>query len=251
MLDLNGKTAIVTGSSRGIGRAIAELFARCGANVVVSSRTMEACTPVVESIAAQGGEAMAIPCHIGHKQELQALVEKTIAAYGQIDMLICNAAINPVYGPMSETSDEVFDKIMGTNVRSTLNLCNMVLPIMAAQGGGTVVIMSSIAGMRGNISIGAYGISKAAEAALARNLAVEWGPDNIRINALAPGLVKTDFARALWEDPVRLERAENRTPLRRIGTPEDIAGTALFLATELSSYITGQTIVADGGETIT
>jgi len=251
MLDLNGKTAIVTGSSRGIGRAIAELFARCGANVVVSSRTMEACTPVVESIAAQGGETMAIPCHIGHKQELQALVEKTIAAYGQIDMLICNAAINPVYGPMSETSDEVFDKIMGTNVRSTLNLCNMVLPIMAAQGGGTVVIMSSIAGMRGNISIGAYGISKAAEAALARNLAVEWGPDNIRINALAPGLVKTDFARALWEDPVRLERAENRTPLRRIGTPEDIAGTALFLATELSSYITGQTIVADGGETIT
>ncbi|OUS19978.1 short-chain dehydrogenase [Rhodobacterales bacterium 59_46_T64] len=251
MLDLNGKTAIVTGSSRGIGRAIAELFARCGANVVVSSRTMEACTPVVESIAAQGGEAMAIPCHIGHKQELQALVEKTIAAYGQIDMLICNAAINPVYGPMSETSDEVFDKIMGTNVRSTLNLCNMVLPIMAAQGGGTVVIMSSIAGMRGNISIGAYGISKAAEAALARNLAIEWGPDNIRINALAPGLVKTDFARALWEDPVRLERAENRTPLRRIGTPEDIAGTALFLATELSSYITGQTIVADGGETIT
>lgn len=251
MLDLNGKTAIVTGSSRGIGRAIAELFARCGANVVVSSRTMEACTPVVESIAAQGGEAMAIPCHIGHKQELQALVEKTIAAYGQIDMLICNAAINPVYGPMSETSDEVFDKIMGTNVRSTLNLCNMVLPIMAAQGGGTVVIMSSIAGMRGNTSIGAYGISKAAEAALARNLAVEWGPDNIRINALAPGLVKTDFARALWEDPVRLERAENRTPLRRIGTPEDIAGTALFLATELSSYITGQTIVADGGETIT
>lgn len=251
MLDLNGKTAIVTGSSRGIGRAIAELFAHCGANVVVSSRTMEACTPVVESIAAQGGEAMAIPCHIGHKQELQALVEKTIAAYGQIDMLICNAAINPVYGPMSETSDEVFDKIMGTNVRSTLNLCNMVLPIMAAQGGGTVVIMSSIAGMRGNTSIGAYGISKAAEAALARNLAVEWGPDNIRINALAPGLVKTDFARALWEDPVRLERAENRTPLRRIGTPEDIAGTALFLATELSSYITGQTIVADGGETIT
>ncbi len=250
MIDLTGKTAIVTGSSRGIGRAIAELFARCGANVVVSSRSEEACTPVVEAISAAGGEALAIPCHIGKKDELQALVDKTIAAYGQIDMLICNAAINPVYGPMQDLSDEAFDKIMGTNVRSTFNLCNMVLPGMAQNGGGTVVILSSIAGIRGSLTIGAYGISKAAEAALARNLALEWGPKNIRVNALAPGLIKTDFAKALWEDKERLDRIEQRTPLRRIGAPEDIAGTALFLASDLSAYVTGQTIVADGGETI-
>ncbi|MGH1459888.1 MAG: SDR family NAD(P)-dependent oxidoreductase [Paracoccaceae bacterium] len=250
MIDLTGKTAIVTGSSRGIGRAIAELFARCGANVVVSSRSEEACTPVVEAISAEGGEALAIPCHIGKKDELQALVDKTIAAYGQIDMLVCNAAINPVYGPMQDLSDEAFDKIMGTNVRSTFNLCNMVLPGMAQNGGGTVVILSSIAGIRGSLTIGAYGISKAAEAALARNLALEWGPKNIRVNALAPGLIKTDFAKALWEDKERLDRIEQRTPLRRIGAPEDIAGTALFLASDLSAYVTGQTIVADGGETI-
>ncbi|GAA6189622.1 SDR family oxidoreductase [Litorivita sp. NS0012-18] len=250
MIDLTGKTAIVTGSSRGIGRAIAELFARCGANVVVSSRSEEACTPVVEAISAAGGEALAIPCHIGKKDQLQSLVDKTIAAYGQIDMLVCNAAINPVYGPMQDLSDEAFDKIMGTNVRSTFNLCNMVLPGMAQNGGGTVVILSSIAGIRGSLTIGAYGISKAAEAALARNLALEWGPKNIRVNALAPGLIKTDFAKALWEDKERLDRIEQRTPLRRIGAPEDIAGTALFLATDLSAYVTGQTIVADGGETI-
>lgn len=250
MFDLKGKVAVVTGSSRGIGRAIAELFARAGARVVVSSRSAEACQPVAEAIRAAGGEALVVPCHIGRKAELQALVDKTVAHWGGIDILICNAAINPVYGPMSDLTDEAFDKIMGTNVRSTWQLCQMVLPGMAERGGGAVVLLSSIAGIRGNAVIGAYGMSKAAEAALARNLAVEWGPKNIRVNALAPGLVKTDFARALWEDPERLERAENQTPLRRIGTPEDIAGTALFLACDASAYVTGQTIIADGGELI-
>lgn len=250
MFNLQDKVVIVTGSSRGIGRAIAEMFAKAGAKVVVSSRSEEACAPVVEAIIADGGEAISAPCHIGKKPELQNLVDKTLDKWGRIDVLICNAAINPAYGPLGELSDEVFDKIMGTNVRSTFNLCNMVLPGMVTNGGGTVVILSSIAGLRGNGVIGAYGISKAAEAALARNLAVEYGPHGIRVNALAPGLVKTDFAKALWEDPVRLERAENQTPLRRIGKPEDIAGTALFLACDASSYITGQTIVADGGETI-
>ena len=250
MFDLKGKVAVVTGSSRGIGRAIAELFARAGARVVVSSRSAEACQPVAEAIRAAGGEALVVPCHIGRKAELQALVDKTVAHWGGIDILICNAAINPVYGAMSDLTDEAFDKIMGTNVRSTWQLCQMVLPGMAERGGGAVVLLSSIAGIRGNAVIGAYGMSKAAEAALARNLAVEWGPKNIRVNALAPGLVKTDFARALWEDPERLERAENQTPLRRIGTPEDIAGTALFLACDASAYVTGQTIIADGGELI-
>lgn len=250
MFDLKDKVAIVTGSSRGIGRAIAEMFARAGAKVVVSSRTAEACAPVAEAIRDAGGEALVVPCHIGKKDELRNLVDKTLAAYGRIDVLICNAAINPVYGSMSDMSDEAFDKIMGTNVRSTWQLCEMVLPGMAEQGGGSIVLLSSIAGIRGNAVIGAYGMSKAAEAALARNLAVEWGPKNIRVNALAPGLVKTDFAKALWEDPERLERAENQTPLRRIGDPKDIAGTALFLATDASAYVTGQTIIADGGELI-
>lgn len=250
MFDLKDKVAIITGSSRGIGRAIAEMFAKAGAKVVVSSRTEEACAPVVEGILAAGGKAISIPCHIGKKEQLQALVDKTREKWGEIDVLVCNAAINPAYGPLGDLSDEAFDKIMGTNVRSTFNICNMVLPGMAENGGGSVILISSIAGLRGNGVIGAYGISKAAEAALARNLAVEWGPKAIRVNALAPGLVKTDFAKALWEDPKRLEIAENHTPLRRIGQPDDIAGTALFLACEASAFITGQTIVADGGETI-
>ncbi len=250
MFDLTGKTAIVTGSSRGIGRAIAECLAAHGAKVAVSSRSAEACAPVVQAIEDGGGTALNQPCHIGHKDQLQALVDRVMQEWGRLDVLVCNAAINPVYGPLSQLEDAAFDKIMGSNVRSVLNLCNMALPHMAAQGGGSVVLLSSIAGMRGNEVIGAYGISKAADAALARNLAVEWGPKNIRVNALAPGLVKTDFARALWEDPERLRRAETRTPLRRIGRPEDIAGAALFLATEASAYVTGQTLVADGGETI-
>ena len=250
MFDLKDKVAVVTGSSRGIGRAIAEVFARAGAKVVVSSRSCEACEPVTEGLKAEGLTAMTLPCHIGRKAELEELVSRTREAWGEIDILVCNAAINPAYGPLSELSDEAFDKIMATNVRSTFQLCNMVLPGMAAAGGGSVILLSSIAALRGNGVIGAYGMSKAAEAALARNLAVEWGPSKIRVNAVAPGLVRTDFARALWEDPVRLERAETRTPLRRIGEPDDIAGVALFLASEAGAYVTGQTIVADGGEMI-
>jgi NAD(P)-dependent dehydrogenase (short-subunit alcohol dehydrogenase family) len=250
VFDLKDKVVIITGSSRGIGRAIAELFANAGAKVVVSSRSAEACAPVCEAISAAGGEAIAIPCHIGKKDQLQALVDETKDKWGRVDVLVCNAAINPVYGPLGEISDEAFDKIMVTNVRSTLNLCNMVLPGMSENGGGSVIIISSIAGLRGTGVIGAYSISKAAETALARNLAVEWGPKGIRVNALAPGLVETEFARALLEDPVRLERAKNQTPLRRISQPQDIAGAALFLACEASAFITGQTIVVDGGETI-
>ncbi|MCW8843410.1 MAG: SDR family oxidoreductase [Rhodobacteraceae bacterium] len=250
MFDLKNKVAIITGSSRGIGRAIAEIYAQAGAKVVVSSRSEEACAPVAEAIRDAGGEVLVVPCHIGKKDALETLVSETVKAWGRVDILVCNAAINPVYGPMSSLTDDAFDKIMATNVRSTFQLCNLVQPHMVAQGGGAIVILSSIAGLRGNAVIGAYGMSKAAEAALARNLAVEWGPKNIRVNALAPGLIKTDFARALWEDPERLAQAEGQTPLRRIGTPEDIAGTALFLASDASAYVTGQTIVADGGETI-
>ncbi|MES1941244.1 dehydrogenase [Salinisphaera sp. T5B8] len=250
LFDLNGKVAVITGSSRGIGKAIAWQMAEHGAKVVISSRKSEACEPVAEELRKAGHDAIAIACHVGKKEDLQNLVDKTKQTYGQIDVLVCNAATNPVYGTTAELSDEAWDKIMETNVRGTFWLCNMVLPGMAEQGGGNVIVLSSIAGLRGNTVIGAYGVSKAAEAALVRNLAVEWGPKNIRVNAIAPGLVRTDFAKALVEDPKRLEQAEQRTPVRRIGEPVDIAGVAIFLATNASAYVTGQTLVADGGETI-
>lgn len=250
MIDLTGKVAVITGSSRGIGKAIAQIFAKAGARVVVSSRKLDACAPVATEICADGGEAIAIPCHVGRKDELQALVDGTRAAFARIDILVCNAAVNPAYGPSAALTDDAFDKIMTANVKGTLWLCNMVIPEMAARGQGTVILLSSIAGLRGTTNIGAYGMSKAAEAALARNLALEWGPSNVRVNAIAPGLIATDFAKALLEDPERKARAESRTPLRRVGEAEEIAGVALFLASDLSSYITGQVIVADGGDTI-
>ncbi len=250
MFDLKGKVAIVTGSTRGIGKAIAKAYARAGARVVISSRKADVCDAVAAEISAEGLEAIAIPCHVGDPEQLQALVQETEKTLGTVDILVCNAATNPVYGPMSDASDEAFDKIMQTNVRSVFQLCNLVCPAMAEKGSGSVIVISSIAGLRGNDVIGLYGVSKAAEAGLVRNLAVEWGPKGVRANAISPGLIKTDFARALWEDPVRLERAEKRTPLRRIGDPDDIAGVALFLASEASAHVTGQNIVADGGETI-
>lgn len=248
MFDLKGKVAVVTGSSRGIGRAIAEMFAEAGAKVVVSSRKAEACEEVAEAIRAKGGEAMVIPCHIGDTEQLQNLVDKTIAEWGQIDVLVPNAAINPVYGPLQDLADEVFDKMLITNVRVINTLCKMVLPGMAEKGGGAVVVISSVAAIKGSTTLGAYGVTKAADAALVRSLALEWGPSNIRVNAIGPGLVKTDFAKALWEDPERIERINNSNPLRRMGKPEEIAGTALWLATEASGYVTGQLIIADGGQ---
>lgn len=250
LFDMTGKVALITGSTKGIGLSIAEEMARLGAKVVISSRKADVCEKVANELKAKGYEAIAIPCHVGKKDDLQNLVNKTNEAWGSIDVLVCNAATNPVYGPTSEMTDEAWDKIMDTNVKGTFWLTNMVLPQMAEQGEGAVVLLSSIAGIRGNTTIGTYGVSKAAEAALARNLAVEWGPKGIRINSIAPGLIKTDFARSLWEDPVRVKRAEDKTPLRRIGDPVDIAGLAVFLSTKASAYITGQTIVADGGETI-
>ncbi len=248
--DLTDKVAIVTGSSRGIGRSIALTLAQLGAKVVVSSRKAEACEPVAEEIRAAGGTARVIACNISRKPEVEALVAGTVEAFGRIDILVCNAAINPVYGPIGQLSDEAFDKIMGANVKSNLWLSNLVIPGMAAQGGGAIVIVSSIAGIRGTPVIGGYGISKAADFALARNLAVEWGHRNIRVNCVAPGLVQTDFAKALWEDPKTLDQRNATTPLRRIGQPDEIGGVVAFLAGPAASFITGQVIVADGGVTI-
>src|SRR3954468_16916247 len=248
--DLTGKTAIVTGSSRGIGRSIAETMAEMGARVVVSSRKAEACEPVAAAIRDRGGEAVVIPCNISRKNEVEALVQGAERQLGPIDILVGTAAVNPVYGPLADLTDEAFDKIMGANVKSNLWLCNLVIPGMAERGGGAVVIISSIAGLRGTEMIGAYGISKSADFALARNLAVEWGPKNVRVNCVAPGLVKTDFARALWEDEKALERRNRATPLRRIGAPDEIGAAAAFLASPAASFISGQVIVADGGVTI-
>jgi NAD(P)-dependent dehydrogenase (short-subunit alcohol dehydrogenase family) len=248
--DLTDKVAVVTGSSRGIGRSIAETMARMGAKVVISSRKAEACEPVAAAIRDKGGKAAVIPCNISRRNEVEALIRGAEETLGPIDILVCNAAVNPYYGPLGEITDEAFDKIMGANVKSNLWLCSLAIPGMAARGGGAVVIVSSIAGIRGTEMIGAYGISKAADFALCRNLAVEWGPRNVRVNCIAPGLVKTDFARALWEDEKALERRNRATPLRRIGAPDEIGGVAAFLASPAASFITGQVIVADGGVTI-
>jgi NAD(P)-dependent dehydrogenase (short-subunit alcohol dehydrogenase family) len=250
MFGLAGKVAVITGSSRGIGRSIAEAMAGLGAKVVISSRKADACEEVAKAIAANGGEAAVIPCNISRKAEVEALVEGARSRFGPIDILVCNAAVNPAFGPMAQLTDEAFDKIMGSNVKSNLWLCNLTIPGMAARGGGVVIIVSSIAGLRGNTVIGAYGISKAADFALARNLAMEWGPKNVRVNCIAPGLVKTDFARALWENPEILKNRTAATPLRRIGTPDEIGGIAAFLASPAASFITGQIVVADGGVTI-
>jgi len=248
--DLTDKVAVVTGSSRGIGRSIAETMARMGAKVVISSRKAEACEPVAAGIRDKGGKAAVIACNISRRNEVEALIRGAEETLGPIDILVCNAAVNPYYGPLGEITDDAFDKIMGVNVKSNLWLCSLAIPGMAARGGGAVVIVSSIAGIRGTEMIGAYGISKAADFALCRNLAVEWGPKNVRVNCIAPGLVKTDFARALWEDEKALERRNRATPLRRIGAPDEIGGVAAFLASPAASFITGQVIVADGGVTI-
>jgi len=247
---LENKVAIVTGSSRGIGRSIAEHCAALGAKVVVSSRKADACEEVAAGIKTSGGEATVIPCNISRKPEVEALVDGTIKQYGGVDILVCNAAVNPYYGPLGGISDEAFDKIMASNIKSNLWLCNRAIPNMVARGGGSVIIISSIGGIRGTEVLGAYGISKAADFALARNLACEWGPKNVRVNCVAPGLVKTDFARALWENEEMVKRRNAATPLRRIGMPDEIGGVAAFLAGPAASFITGQVIVADGGVTI-
>jgi dehydrogenase/reductase SDR family member 4 len=250
MFDLTGKVALITGSTRGIDKAIAAAMAVAGARVVISSRKADACNAVAGELRGRGFQVIAVPCNVSAKEELQRLVDATMQAWGRIDILVGNAATNPVFGPLSQVPDSAFDKVMGTNVRSNFWLCNMVIPQMAERKDGAVILVASIAGIKGNTTIGTYGISKAAEMQLARNLALEWGPHNIRVNAIAPGVVRTDFARALWEDEGRRKRLEAATPLRRIGEPEDIAGLAVFLASSAGSFITGQSIVADGGRTI-
>jgi NAD(P)-dependent dehydrogenase (short-subunit alcohol dehydrogenase family) len=248
--ELTGKVAVVTGSSRGIGRSIAEHLAAAGARVVISSRKASACDEVAQAIRDAGGEAAAVAANIGDKSQLENLVSETRRIWGRIDILVCNAASNPYYGPMAELPDDAFNKILQNNVIANHWLCNLVLPEMAQRNDGVVIIVSSIGGLKGSSALGAYCISKAADMQLARNLAVEWGKRNIRVNCIAPGLVKTDFARALWDNPKLLAQTEAMTPLGRIGEADDIGGIAVFLAARAGAFVTGQTVVADGGITI-
>lgn len=250
MFDLKGKVAVVTGSSRGIGRSIAECMAKAGARVVVSSRKIEACEKVVEAIRAANGEALAVACNVSDKAQLQGLVDTAVQTWGRLDILVCNAAVNPYFGPMQTMPEESYDKIMNCNVKANFLLCNMAAPRMAEAGGGSILIVSSIGGNQGSGTLGVYGISKAADFALTRNLAIEHGPKGIRANCIAPGLIKTDFSRALWQNEQLLKNVEDGTPVRRIGVPDDIGGVAVFLSSRAAAYITGQTLVVDGGITV-
>jgi NAD(P)-dependent dehydrogenase (short-subunit alcohol dehydrogenase family) len=227
-------------------------MAEAGAKVVISSRSGPACQNAADAINRECGQeqAIAVPASISSKDELARLVEAVLAHWGQIDVLVCNAASNPYYGPMSGISDEQFRKIMDNNVLANHWLVQLVQPGMVARRDGAIVIVSSIGGLRGSPVIGAYNISKAADMQLARNLATELGPHNIRVNCIAPGLIKTDFARALWENEATLRSYLGSTPLQRIGQPDEIAGAAIFLASPAGAFMTGQTIVIDGGATI-
>jgi NAD(P)-dependent dehydrogenase (short-subunit alcohol dehydrogenase family) len=252
LFDLSGKVAVITGSSRGIGRAIAEAMADQGAKVVISSRKAEACAETADAINGKHGEgtAIVVPANISSKEDLQHLADETRRQLGRIDILVCNAASNPYYGPMGGISDEQFRKILENNVIANHWLIQMVAPEMIERKEGSIIIVSSIGGLTGSTMIGAYNISKAADFQLARNLAAEFGPSGVRVNCIAPGLVRTDFARALWENPDTLKAVTRHTPLRRIGEPHEIAGAAVYLAAPASTFMTGQTIIVDGGSTV-
>ena len=249
LFDMSGKVAVITGSTRGIGLAIAERMAEHGAKVVISSRKQDVCDSVTKQINDKFGKgtAVAIAANISSKENLQNLVNESNRAFGKIDVLVCNAASNPYYGPLGGISDDQFRKILDNNIVANNWLINMVVPQMIERKDGSIVIVSSIGGLKGSTSLGAYAISKAADMQLARNLAQELGPDNIRVNCIAPGLVKTDFAKALWDTPAGEERASAGTPLRRLGEPDDIAGAAVYLASRAGAWTSGQTIVVDGG----
>ena len=249
LFDLTDKVAIVTGSTKGIGKAMAKGLAEHGAKVVITSRKAEQCDKIADEIIKAGGTAMAVPCNISRKDDMHNLLATTRSTWGQIDVLILNAGVNPFYGSALDIPDEAFDKTMDVNVKCNLAFCRAVIPEMQERQDGVIMIVSSVGGLRGNPVIGAYCISKAADMQIVRNLAVEFGKDNIRVNCIAPGLVKTDFAKALYEDP-EVEKAKSAvTPMRRLGVPDDLAGIAVYLASKAGAWTTGQTFCIDGGIT--
>jgi NAD(P)-dependent dehydrogenase (short-subunit alcohol dehydrogenase family) len=250
LFDLTGKVAVITGSSKGIGRAIAERMAEHGAKVVISSRKADACEKVAAEIRAKGGDALVQTCNVSRKEELKALVDATLAKWGRIDILVCNAAANPYYGPLLKISDEAMEKTLNANVKGVVWLANLVLPQMAERREGVVLIVSSVGGFIGSDVLGFYNMSKAAEQSLARSLAYEWGTSNIRVNCIAPGLIRTDFSKVLWETPEIEAKRSQTSALKRIGEPDEIAGTAVYLASSAGAFVTGQTLTVDGGRLI-
>jgi NAD(P)-dependent dehydrogenase (short-subunit alcohol dehydrogenase family) len=250
LFDLNGKVAIVTGASRGIGRAIAEAFAEAGSKVIISARNLAPCEEVAAAIRQQGGEAIAVTARISDKAQLENLVARTREAWGRVDILVCNAAVNPHYGSLDQLTDEMFERMMVNNVLSNLWLSRLVAPEMRQRRDGAIIFITSTAALRASTMLGMYGVTKSADYALCRNLAAEWGPDNVRVNCIAPSVVTTQFARVLYEDPERRKAREAGTLLKRLGEPDDIAGVALMLAARAGAYITGQMLVVDGGTTI-
>jgi len=250
LFDLTGKVAVVTGGSSGIGRATATALAQSGAGVVIAGIDGASCIATSEALGAAGFQAMAISCDVRREEQLTDLVKRVHEHWGSIDILVCNAGVAPHAGPLAEASDHDYELTMDVNLRSVMRLCNLVIPGMARRGGGSVVIVSSIAGVRGNKTLGLYGLSKAANTQLARNLAIEWGPSNVRVNAVSPGVVTTDFAVSLTEVPEVAAVRLAKTPLRRFGTPEEVAGAIVFLAAPAGAFITGHNLIIDGGTTV-
>ena len=253
LFNLKNKSILITGSSKGIGKAIAHQCAKHGAKVIISSRKLDICEKTAVEINTKLGSevAYAIPANISDDDQLENLVNETRKKIGKIDVLICNAATNPFMGSMLDMPIEKFDKVMHNNIRSNQVLCNLVLPEMISKEDGSIIIISSIAAIKGSPILGAYNISKAADVMIVKNIAAEFGHKNIRANSIAPGLIKTDFAKALWENPDILKTVLSSTPMQRIGVPDEIAGVAVMLASDAGNYINGQTIVVDGGTTIT
>lgn len=247
LLDLENKVAIITGASKGIGASMAKAFAGLGASVIVSSRKQEAVDQVADAIQKSGGIATGIACHVGNKDQLEQLVEKTVGLYGGVDILVNNAATNPVYGPLADSEEAVFDKIMNVNVKSCMTLANLCYPSMSERGGGSIINIASVEGLKPSPGLGLYSVSKAALIMLTKSQAKEWGGKNIRSNAICPGLVKTKFSQALWSDEETLKKFVKYIPLRRMAEPDEMVGLALYLASESSSYSTGGVYTADGG----
>ena len=249
LFDLTGRVALTLGSSKGMGKAMAEALAMHGASVVLSSRKQDQCDAAAAEINDRIGaeRVIGIACNAGHKAQLQSLVEQTRTRLGPVDILLNNAGVNPFYGSSMDIPDDAFDKIMAVNVKANLWICNMVIPDMKAKGRGSIMITSSTGAFGPSATLGAYNISKLADIALVRNLALEHGPAGVRVNAICPGLVKTDFAKALWDNPEAAQRVNEQTPLRRLGEPEDFMGIAVYLASDSSAWMTGQALTVCGG----
>lgn len=247
VFDLEGKVALITGASKGIGESIARYYAAYGAKVVVNSRKQDAVDEVAQAIRDGGGEAIGVAGQVGSSEDCKKMFDATVAAYGRIDILVNNAATNPVFGPVENTEERAFNKIMDVNVKAPFELAKMCLPIMQAHGGGSIINISSIGGVSPEQMLGIYSVSKAALISLTKVMAAEWGKYNIRANAICPGLIQTKFSEALWSNDHIMKHMLSQLPLNRVGQPEEIAGLALFLASDAAGYCTGSVFMADGG----